>query len=164
MRFPLIPFFLLLLASPTETWSQEVGSYSGEYSTIQTSTDTVKAEDGSMVLKFTYQLVQIADDRDSPFAHMIGSCWGTAVLENEDTPVGAGGACHLIDGKGNGYWQWWHQGESGTEACPIRCGAFGDYGGYGDFEGYSSEGTWNMIVLFPAGGGFGEARSTYRWR
>lgn len=164
MRFLLVPSLAFLFFLPTSARAQETGTYSGEYSTIQTATDTVRAPDGSMTLKFTYQLTQIADDPESPFAHMIGSCWGTAVLEDEETPVGAGGACHLTDGQGNGYWQWWHQEESGTEGCPFRCGSYGDYGGYGRFEGYSAQGRWNMIALFPAGGGFGEAQATYQWK
>ena len=162
-RFVPLIVMMCLLVTPAQIWAQESGTYSGQYSTIQTAVDTVRAQDGSMVLKFSYELTQIVDDRDGPFAHMLGRCWGTAVLGNEDTPIGAGGACHLTDGQGNGYWQWWHQEASTSDECPIRCGTYGDYGGYGTFEGYSSQGRWNALVIFPSGSGFGAARARFTW-
>jgi len=100
---------------------------------------------------------------------LVGICTNahpaSAVLEEDDTPVGAGGGCHITDGQGNGYWQWWHQDVERTENCPIRCGTSGAFGGYGRTERYTDEGEWNMLVLFPGGtGGFGEASMRYQWR
>jgi hypothetical protein len=162
-RLPTLVFVCLALL-PVETVAQSNGILSDEYAVVQTSQDTITAPDGTMTLYGTFTMTQFADDKEGPFANLVGHCWHSVVLETEDTAIAAGGACHLSDPEGNGFWQWFKFDEEGTEECPLRCGTFGDYNGYGIFEGYSSEGTWNLIALFPDGSAMGHHRGTYVWR
>ena len=160
----ILPVLFSLILLPNLVFAQSDGTLSSKYATVLTSRDTITAPDGTMTLEETYTITHFADDAESPFARLVGHCWGTVVLESEDSAIGAGGACHMTDSEGNGFWQWWQFDEAGTEPCPIRCGTFGDYNGYGRFEGYTAKGTWNLTALFANGSVTGVSRGTFEWR
>lgn len=159
-------FVAAALLLPPPLLAQEAATYSGRYSTVLLSQDTLITLDEQMILEQRYVLAQFADDPDSPFNNMTGRCWGSVVFENtnDEEAVSAAGGCHFMDADGSGYYQWWTWEEAGTADCPIRCGRYNDYNGYGRFRGMSGSGTWNLEALLPGESVMGRSVGTVAWR
>jgi len=143
---------------------QTTDSNEGHFVTFPISQDTVLVGDGSKILHLQYRQFLYSDDPSNSIHNLIATCWGSAVLREDETTVGAGGGCHMTDSEGSGYWQTWQLDEAGTQRCPVRCGTSEDRGGYGRFEGLLGKGNWEVYELFPDGSAIGRSVGTIEWR
>jgi hypothetical protein len=154
------------LTVPCHLAAQGSEPYSGRYSTVTISQDTIRPLTGQMILEQHYILTQLADDAGSPFDNLTGRCWGSVIFarDGDERTISAAGSCHFMDADGSGYHQWWQWRDAGTPECPIRCGIYENGNGYGRFAGLSETGTWNLEALLPGMSATGRAEGTVQWR
>jgi hypothetical protein len=141
LRFTVGTILLLLLTPIAMTAQQKT---SGTFANMPGHAEEMELPNGQALRQAAYRMVAFADDPASPLHNISSHCTSANVVMGDGSSVSYSGYCFNMDAAGDGYSMWWQETEASTATCPAKCGRFGLYAGYGEFDGISGMGTWRV--------------------
>jgi hypothetical protein len=130
---------LALLAGPA--WcGEEKGGGTVTYGPAEVENQSLP--DGSMIQRSHIKGIVLSSDASSAMHLVAQDCFGTTLVSPSGVATG-NGYCDAVDGDGDRYWIWWHNGPRGN--------TWGFMGGTGKFEDVEGGGTTEQLAQMADG-------------